>query len=178
MTEYVIETSRSPPQRTGLFQAMFDSYSVLVNHPYAFFVFIIAMLSVLAESNSSYGPLELLSNALLNYCNSNGRFVPLAKLMLVFVHWIIPIKMNFFMAVLFLIPAIIKSDLGTWMLSFAFVGLAIFTTIPYYQMFLFSQFYYMYCFVSSSLYKAIILSVSFIVLILGFDHFSSMAGLS
>lgn len=178
MTEYIIETSRVPPQRKGLFQACFDSYSVLVNHPYAFFVFIMAMLAVVAESNGSYGPLELLVNALITYCEGNGKFVPLAKFLLVLINWIIPVKLQFFISFLFIIPAIIKNDTSTWMLSLAFVMMAIFTGIPFYRLFLFSQFYYMYCFVDSSFYKAIILVFSFIILIIGFDHFSSMAGLS
>lgn len=164
--------------RVGFFQAMFNSYSVLVNHPFAFFVFILALVCIIAEINNSYGPLELISNALLEYCESGGPLTSLARILLSIIQWIIPIKIKFFLCFLFLVPAIINCDTSTFILSITFCFLVFFANISIYKLFLFSQFYYIYTFVESAFYKFIILFFAFILLIIGYQHFSNMLGLA
>jgi hypothetical protein len=123
--------------------------------------------------------LEMISNALLEYCKtSKSPLVPLATLLLKLVNWIIPIKIKFFLCLFFLIPAIIRPTFSYWIASLSFCALAVFTNLPTLELFLFSQFYYMYCFVDDSWYKFLIFFFSFIVLIIGFTAFSSMVGVS
>ncbi|UPT53699.1 MAG: hypothetical protein 4 [Zeugodacus cucurbitae negev-like virus] len=164
--------------RKSLPQAAFDSYSVLVDNPYALLTFVVALFCIIAEANNSYGPLELIHNALVEYCQGDGKLKAFASIMLYIVDLIIPIKLQFFISLMFLVPAFIKNDTSTWLCSLAFVALTIFTSIPSWQLFLFSQAYYMYCFVESSFYKFLIFFVAFIVLVLGFQHFTSIVGIS
>lgn len=178
MTELQIVTEK-PKSNKGLLQSMFDSYGILVDNPFAFTLFIVGLLCIIAELNNSFGPLEIVSNALLHYCqNSTSPLVPVAKLLLQIVNWIIPIKINFFICFFFLIPAIIKPDASNWITSILFCFLAIFTKLSVVELFFFSQFYFMYCFVEDKWYKFLILFLSFIVFIIGFSAFTSMVGLA
>lgn len=176
MTEIVV--SSSAPFQPGLFQSMFNAYSVLVDNAWALFLFVVGWLCIISEINNSYGPLELASNALLEYCNGNGPFIPVAKFLLLLINWIIPIKIQFFLCIFFIIPAVIKGDTATWLTSITFCFVSIFTGIPTYQLFLFSQFYFMYCFVQQGWYKFLIFFFAFIILIIGFTHISNMLGIS
>lgn len=171
-------TVPKPPNK-GLFQSMFDSYGILVSNPFAFTLFLVGLLCIVAELNNSFGPLEILSNALLHYCqNSSSPLVPLAKFFLQIVNWVIPIKINFFICFFFLIPAIIKPTASYWISSIMFCFLTIFTKLGLVELFFFSQFYFMYCFIDDNWYKFLILFFSFIIFIIGFSSFTSMVGLS
>lgn len=177
MTE--IQVTVPKPSNKGLLQSMFDSYGVLVSNPFAFTLFIVGLLCIVAELNNSFGPLEIVSNALLHYCQtSTSPLVPLAKLLLQIINWIIPIKINFFICFFFLIPAIVKPTVSNWIASIMFCLLAIFTKLSYVELFFFSQFYFMYSFIEDNWYKFIILFFSFIIFIIGFSSFTSMVGLS
>jgi hypothetical protein len=71
---------------------------------------------------------------------------------------------------------LLDSSLSTWLLSILFVFISFVSSLNTYRLFLFSQFYYMYVFVDNHFYKALLLFISFIVFLLGYDHFSSIIG--
>lgn len=178
MTEIQLTTTNFVSKK-GLFQSMFDSYGLLVDNPWALSIFLVGCLSIISELHNSFGPLEMISNALLAYCNSSKTpLLPVATFLLQIVNWIIPIKINFFLCLFFLIPAIIRPTFPYWMTSLAFCALTIFTALPTLELFLFSQFYFMYCFTTDPWYKFIIFFFSFIILIIGFTAFSSMVGVN
>lgn len=173
----IIENIQTKPK--GIVQSMFDAYGVLVNNPWALTVFIIGVLCIVSELHNSFGPLEMASNALVDYCkNSKSPLVPLANLLLQIINWIIPIKINFFISVFFVIPAIINNTVSSWIASLIFVCITIFTNISTLELFLFSQFYLMYSFVDNYWYKFIIFFFSFVFLIIGLSAFSNMVGMT
>ncbi|QLJ83501.1 ORF4 [Broome virga-like virus 1] len=175
MNETIV-VSQKPAIRKGFFQSCFDSYSVLVDSPFIFFLFIVAVFTLIAEINNSYGPLELFSNALVEYCKEDKTFKSLALLLLSLVTLIIKYKTSVLLSLLFIIPALLDSSMSTWLLSISFVFISFISSLDVYRLFLFSQFYYMYVFVDNHFYKALLLSLSFIVFLLGYNHFSSIIG--
>lgn len=176
-TETIVVT-QPPTFRKGFFQACFDSYSKLVDSPFVFFLFIVTVFSLIAEINNSYGPLELFSNALLAYCNDGGFLRPIALILLSFITLVIKYKISFLLSLLFIIPSLLDSSLSTWLLSLLFVLISFISSLDIYKLFLFSQFYYMYIFVDNHFYKALLLLFAFIVFLLGYQHFSSIIGVS
>lgn len=175
MSETIV-VSQKPAIRKGFFQSCFDSYSVLVDSPFIFFLFIVAFFTLIAEINNSYGPLELFSNALVEYCKEDKSFKSIALLLLSLITIIIKYKTSVLLSLLFVIPALLDSSLSTWLLSILFVFISFVSSLNTYRLFLFSQFYYMYVFVDNHFYKALLLFISFIVFLLGYDHFSSIIG--
>lgn len=177
MSESIV-ISQQPTLRKGFFQACFDSYAKLVDSPFIFFLFIVSFFTLIAEINNSYGPLELFSNALLDYCNKGGTFKSVALLLLSFITLVIKYKVSVLLSLLFVIPALLNNTLSTWLLSISFVFISFVSSLDVYRLFLFSQFYYMYVFVDNHFYKALLLFVSFVIFLLGYQHFSTIVGIS
>lgn len=177
MSETIV-VSQKPAIRTGFFQSCFDSYSVLVDSPFIFFLFIVSFFTLIAEINDSYGPLELFSNALVDYCKEDKTFKSLALFVLAIITFVIKYKISVLLSLLFLIPAFLKNTMSTWLLSLTFVFVSFVSTLDVYRLFLFSQFYYMYTFVDNHFYKAMLLVLAFIIFILGYTHFSSIIGIN
>lgn len=160
----------------SIFQQAFDAYSYMVERPYYLFLNIITFLTVLATSNGSLTPNQLMSNLILSNPPQSDFLKTIAEFFIIFITFIIRNEPMILLVSLLYIPAFIKNDFSTWMMSFVYSLVFLFLNISPWRLFVFAQCYYIYSFVDSLFYKFLIFFLSFIIIIVGYTAFVDMIG--
>nr|WQM60658.1 MAG: ORF4 protein [Riboviria sp.] len=99
----VILVPNNIPQQTGIFVAVSRAYSLLSSNPTALVLFIISILSIIAEHNKQEGPFEIIRDVLNVYITNKNHpavLLSLATLILGLVNFIIKFKNPIFLTML------------------------------------------------------------------------------
>lgn len=146
MSAIVVSNPTAP--QTGLFPDIFSAYSRLSSHPIAITIFIIAVISLVAESNNQNGPLEILSKSLADYVDPKNKhpdiLVTLATVLKSFIDALIKIKKFFFLWLLILVIPIVYSDRDTSLLVIFLFIYTVITSHSYIVLFFIIQAFFVY----------------------------------
>ncbi|UPT53738.1 MAG: hypothetical protein 5 [Bactrocera oleae negev-like virus] len=98
MSEKVISVTTSESVVTNgnsLVMGILNSYTKLTEHPFAMFVLILSILSIIAETNSQNGPFEIIRDTLIDYIAKHKDTNPFPTTLASFVLGIIKFIITF-----------------------------------------------------------------------------------
>lgn len=159
----------------GFFEAIIAAYGKLTNNPLALFLFCVALLAIVAESNSKLGPVEILKNTLEEYVEDLDHPAFLRTIASVFLgicNFIIKTQPKFYLVILVLIIPIVYS-LDSPFLFLLLLFYVCVSTHATWTLFLITQVLFVYYNMPSN-FDRIILFIIFIYLIFGTDNINNM----
>ncbi|UOI84720.1 structural protein 2 [Ceratitis capitata negev-like virus 2] len=163
----------SPPQRPGFFDSVFLAYGKLTSKPVALIVFIIATLSLIAESNTQRGPLELIVDALIKYINSDHPqpLKSLVTLVIGLLNFVIANKPTIFLILLVIVIPLAYDDTSPFVFGLLLLYVIVTKTSALW-IFLVIQLVFIY-FSVSSYWDKIFIFIFILFLIFGVENFST-----
>lgn len=165
---------------SGLFESIGAAYSNLTYHPLAITCMVIGTLGLLAEVNNNNGPLERMYNSTMTYAkdDTHPRLLnALATAMAWIFNFLVSIKIPVLVTTLFWSVYLAKPSRRNLYISLGLTFLGIFSGIDLWDLVLISQCYFLYTQIRTPWMKFLILVITFIGLIIGFESMSSYAGL-
>lgn len=165
---------------SGLFESIGTAYSNLTYRPLAITLLIIGTFGLLAEANNVVGPLERMHNATLAYTKdtTHPRLLnALAACLAWIINFLISIKVFFLTLIIFWGVYMAKPSSNNLYIALVLTVWGTFSGVSFWDTILVSQCFFLFTQLRAPWMKFLILAITLVGLIIGFETMSDYASL-
>ena len=172
----VIISNPTVSQPNPFLNGVLNAYRLLADHPVTLIIFIVAILAIVAESNNTNGPFEILKESLTNYISKTEHpaFVrSLASLVLAIVNFILKFKSKIFVLLTLIIIPVSYPNRDTTVVLLLLISYILINKHSLYINFIIIQLIFVYYSLTSFIDK-LILFIIIIYLVFGSENINLM----